>query len=219
MRALLESEVLEVCVLGVPEGRKVGKVRAGQVAETLRRSNAAYRRVSAERVSEAIRCIFPIYKNAHSGAKTLKVGLEEAETFIAANAMIVRPIEHGMVARIGRALEAEKIVRQTHQPGTGFGRGVQKPPARALRRRQTLVRVEAIIWDSDYIFAHIVLPQWKPDREIRVPLDTFPASLQPRMRKGTRLVATANLAAAEGWQLQLRALEIAPEPDPADGLA
>jgi hypothetical protein len=93
----------------------------------------------------------------------------------------------------------------------------QVPMAR--RPWRTAVQVEDRHTDSNITVVDAVVPGWNPERKVTFPLDLIQAPLRDRANQGQLFFALVNTGAERREDLFFSDFELAPEPDPNDGLA
>jgi hypothetical protein len=212
---VLECEVLEACLLGVPIGRAKAKVRAVDIRNRLRRSNPAYEALSVNKTAAAIRSVFPVYKNRRARTRHFKVCRSAAEHYRVVNAIALRPLEDARQCRIGRAVEMEWQLRDISPSGSVRRRRKWEESTEHLGWHRVLVRIDDV--DQDQL--RLYVPQWDPEETVCIPLDSLPDDLQQNVKTGQWILAAAQMQAQNPSYLRLRDFEPSPEPDPNDGLA
>ena len=90
--------------------------------------------------------------------------------------------------------------------------------APSRRPHRTLVRFESAEHRPDGDWAHLVVPGWRAEETVTVPVDVLPRGIRGRLRKGVHFFASVNLGAATAADLFFTDFEPAPDPDPNDGL-
>jgi hypothetical protein len=215
VKALLEAEVLEACLLCMPPGRKKAKVRAADIGERLRLSNPNYASLSVGEISTVIRTVFPVYKNPRSKTRIFKVCISAAEQYAQKNRIFLRPLEHATQCRIGKAIQRADQIRLTCHVGSRVARRKWALAAADREWFRGLVRVEDI---EDGIL-HLYVPQWNPESTIRIPKIALPKELQVSVTSGEWLVAELQTDDQDTSRLRLRNFELSQEPDANDGLA
>ena len=88
----------------------------------------------------------------------------------------------------------------------------------ARKPHKALLRVTDLVQESEAIL-DVIIPSWNPLRAVRFPLSLIPVQLQPSVGAGTRLFASVNIGAEDSQDLYFDNFELAPEPDPNNGLA
>ncbi|HMD71933.1 MAG TPA: hypothetical protein VKF41_11345 [Bryobacteraceae bacterium] len=100
--------------------------------------------------------------------------------------------------------------------------------AREVRDRQvpmerrpwrTAVLIEGRHTDSTFAVVDALVPGWNPELKVTFPLDLIQAPLCDRATQGQLFFALVNIGAERGEDLFFSDFELAPDPDPNDGLA
>jgi hypothetical protein len=113
------------------------------------------------------------------------------------------------------AVEPDDIVR-------GFERCLAELRGESLpdrRPRRALLRVEDVMEDASGTVVDAVVPQWNPRKAIRFPATLLPPELRTSLTKGARFLAMVNTGAERSEDLFFYDFEMAPDPNPEDGLA
>ena len=84
---------------------------------------------------------------------------------------------------------------------------------------KSLIRVTDLGDEAQATVLDVIIPSWNPRRAVRFPLSLIPLELQSSIQRGTRLFAAVNIGADDSQDLYFDTFELAPEPDPDDGLA
>jgi CheY-like chemotaxis protein len=84
---------------------------------------------------------------------------------------------------------------------------------------KSLIRVTDLVQESEAPVLDVIIPSWNPLRAVRFPLSLIPVELQQSVSAGTRLFASVNIGAEDSQDLYFDGFELAPEPDPNNGLA
>lgn len=84
---------------------------------------------------------------------------------------------------------------------------------------KSLIRVTDMGEESEVTVLDVIIPSWNPLRAVRFPLSLIPAALHGSVVAGTRLFASVNIGAEDSQELYFDGFELAPEPDPNNGLA
>lgn len=85
--------------------------------------------------------------------------------------------------------------------------------------RRSLVLIEGIGQESGLSIADATIPGWNSGMAVRFPLDLLKTELRPLVKEGVRFFAQVNIGSRRPEDLYLTDFELAPEPDPDDGLA
>lgn len=83
---------------------------------------------------------------------------------------------------------------------------------------KSLIRVTDLIGEAETSVLDVIIPSWNPLRAVRFPLSLIPGDLQLSVQAGTRLFSFVNIGAEDPQELYFNGFELAPEPDPTNGL-
>ena len=83
---------------------------------------------------------------------------------------------------------------------------------------RTLVQIEDRDDESRIKTLDVLVPGWSTDTKVRFPLELIPPRLQAHAVRGGRFFARVNTGAQREEDLFFSEFELAPEPDPNDGL-
>lgn len=89
----------------------------------------------------------------------------------------------------------------------------------ARKPHRSLIRVADMGVESEATVLDVIIPSWNPLRAVRFPLSLIPVGIQASVASGTRLFALVNIGADDSQDLYFDSFELAPEPDPNNGLA
>ena len=127
----------------------------------------------------------------------------------------IRKWRHLVPVLLDRADADDERIRQ------GFDYCIQElsgQPSMARRPRRSLVRIVGLSTESDDEVIDAIVPSWNSHQAVRFPRSLL-GSLQDHAVLGARLFAQVNLGAERADELFFRDFEIAPEPNPDNGLA
>jgi hypothetical protein len=110
-----------------------------------------------------------------------------------------------------------EVIRESFAASAREVRGGEIPMAR--RSWRTAVQVEDRRTDSNITVVDAVVPGWNPERKVTFPLSLIQTPLRDRAVAGQLFFALVNTGAARMEDLFFSDFELAPEPDPNDGLA
>lgn len=91
-------------------------------------------------------------------------------------------------------------------------------PSGARRRHRSLIRIIDLRSESDDDVIDAIVPSWNPHQAVRFPKSLI-GSLQDHAAPGERFFAQVNLGAEKAEDLFFCDFELAPEPNPNNGLA
>lgn len=91
------------------------------------------------------------------------------------------------------------------------------PPYRKPRR--ALVRIVGTSVDSNIDIVEAFIPQWNLHKAVRFPLSLFGNVKKDDIKPNMLFIADINIGARDTQELFFENFELAPEPDPNDGLA
>jgi hypothetical protein len=83
---------------------------------------------------------------------------------------------------------------------------------------RAMVRVVELGTDSGVSFVEAFVPQWNPQKAVRFPACLL-GKLEEIVKPDMLFIAKINIGARNAEELFFEEFEIAPEPDPNDGLA
>jgi hypothetical protein len=212
---LIDLDLLEACVLGIPDGKSSGRVRPVEVVSSLKRSNPGFYDMTTNEVSRAIKRLFPIHKNPRCRTKVFKVATKSIDRYLDHHKMCLRPRSEAAATRIGKATRIELEARVICRP---IGQKASRLWNRSVRRLEmhlAILRVEDV---NDGTLS-IAVPQWNIDQAFHIPLASLPTDLQSKVAPGIRLFAKIYASKDIPCEIRLDSFEIAPQPDPEDGLS
>ena len=94
MITLLYLDVIEICLLNMPDGKTVGKIKPAIIVEQLRLSTRGVRKSTINKTRMILKDIFPIYKNMRQHTKCFKINQSIAYDFLIENGLLLRDVEH-----------------------------------------------------------------------------------------------------------------------------
>lgn len=92
-----------------------------------------------------------------------------------------------------------------------------KIPADRKAIRQ-LLRVESVTKEDGFPVADVIIPGWRENQAVRLPIELFPLRLRKRVRPDSRFFAYVNTGAHRAEDLFFDRFEVADDPDDNDGL-
>lgn len=90
-----------------------------------------------------------------------------------------------------------------------------------MKKYRSIVRIEQVIGGCGSTAVGTIIAAWNPYMTVWVSLDSFPVELQPHVKAGAHFLAMACIGGDESIPEAVLPTnwELAPEPDPNDGLA
>jgi len=95
VRMMFYLDILELCLLNIPKGRSVCKLKPLTVLRQLQSVRPSeHREYSVQDVEEAIRVMLPIFKNRRRRTRVFKITRRAGEKFLEEHGLALRPLEH-----------------------------------------------------------------------------------------------------------------------------
>lgn len=86
------------------------------------------------------------------------------------------------------------------------------------KAHRAVVRVTELSSVAEERVVEAFIPQWNPGRAVRFPFKLIPEEIRHLVGPGVRLLSSVNIEAKSSDDLYFRDFELAPNPDPEDGL-
>lgn len=86
------------------------------------------------------------------------------------------------------------------------------------KAHRAVVRVTELSSVADERVVEAFIPQWNPGRAVRFPFKLIPEEIRDSVNPGVRLLSSVNIEAKSSDDLYFSGFELAPNPDPEDGL-
>jgi len=87
-------DVIEICLLNLPENESVSEIKPKTILTQLNRLNWDKRKHSELDVRKILKEVFPIHKNRDRNTKSFKISRSAVEEFLKSHSILLRPIEH-----------------------------------------------------------------------------------------------------------------------------
>ena len=94
MITLLYLDVIEICLLNIPEGTTTAKIKPATVVEQLKLLTRGTRKSTVPHISKILRITFPLHKNNRRHTNSFKISQSAADLFVMENGLLLRSVEH-----------------------------------------------------------------------------------------------------------------------------
>jgi hypothetical protein len=105
MKTLSYLDVIEICLVNIPEGQTTGTIKPAIIFGQMGFPISSLKKPSIGKIRMILKKVFPIYKNKRRNTKCFKIRQSEAYNFIIKNGLLLRPIEHARWSYLRREVE------------------------------------------------------------------------------------------------------------------
>jgi serine/threonine protein kinase len=131
---------------------------------------------------------------------------------------IAEVLQRAMSLDIANRPNVDEMTRLWISATSQFVEAVSEIPADEKPHR-TLVRITGLTDASGEKMVEAVVPSWCVKEVVHFPVSLIPEHIHDKLKVGLRLFANVNIGAENTDKLTFDDFEIAPEPDPQDGLS
>lgn len=93
MNRLFQLDVMEVCLLNIPEGKETATITPETISSQVKERSCREKTRTLADIKAVLREVFPIYKNNRANAKTFKISRPVLEEYLRTHGLLLRPVK------------------------------------------------------------------------------------------------------------------------------